>query len=59
MVVDFNPMAHVVGVYQDRLFFGRDDSVRDLSILWLQALAVLVLGVWVFIKLRKEIPDEV
>ena len=55
----FNPMAQVIRGWQDALFFSRPPSLTGLAGAAAVAVVTLVLGYFVFDRLREVFPEEV
>lgn len=57
--MDLNPMTHIMGGYQNSVFFGEMIRWKRLGITFLVSIFLLFLGYYVFDKLRDSFPEEV
>jgi lipopolysaccharide transport system permease protein len=58
-VLRANPLAHVLVSYQEMLFLGTFEHVKGLSLAAVAAVLTLVVGAFVFDRLRDTLPEEV
>ncbi|MBU4254546.1 MAG: ABC transporter permease [Acidobacteria bacterium] len=57
--INLNPLTHIMGGYQNSIYFGEMLRWKKLGVTFLVALALLFLGYYVFDKLRDSFPEEV
>ncbi len=57
--MDLNPMTHIMWNYQNCVFFGEMIRWKRLGVTFLFSLLLLLLGYWIFDKLRDSFPEEV
>jgi lipopolysaccharide transport system permease protein len=55
-IMEFNPMAKIVQIYQDALLFGRFPNLSSLLIPTLIAISIFIFSFWIF---RRASPDLV
>jgi len=58
-VLSFNPMTHIIGGYQDCLYFGQLFHWKRLGITLIVGLILFWIGYAVFDRLRDSFPEEV
>lgn len=59
LLMDLNPMTHIMWNYQNSVFFGEMIRWKRLGVTLLVSLALLVIGFYIFDKLRDSFPEEV
>lgn len=59
LMLDVNPMTHIMQGYQNCVFYGEMIRWRRLGITFLVSLALLVIGYAIFDRLRDTFPEEV
>lgn len=57
--MDLNPMSHIMQGYQNSVYFGEMIRWKKLGVTFLVAVALLILGYYIFDKLRDSFPEEV
>jgi lipopolysaccharide transport system permease protein len=57
--MNLNPITHIMGGYQNCIFFGEMIRWKKLGVTFLVSLLVLFLGYFIFDKLRDSFPEEV
>ena len=58
IIMKLNPMAQVIDAYRDTLFYHRSPDYKDLGILFLASFICLVLGYFIFKKLKRNFVEE-
>ena len=58
-LLDFNPMTHVMEGYHKAIFEGALIPWKRLPVTLLVAFAILIVGYWLFDRLRDSFPEEV
>lgn len=59
LVLQLNPMTHLMMGYQGAFLFPGEIAVRRLALLALGSLVVFLLGFWIFDRLRDTLAEEV
>jgi ABC-type polysaccharide/polyol phosphate export permease len=59
LMLDINPITHIMQGYQNCVFFGEMIRWRRLGITFLISLVLLVIGYAIFDRLRDSFPEEV
>ena len=59
LLMDLNPMTHIMWNYQNCVFFGEMIRWNRLGVTFLVSLVLLFVGYFVFDKLRDSFPEEV
>jgi ABC-type polysaccharide/polyol phosphate export permease len=59
LLLDLNPMTHIMWGYQNCVFFGEMIRWKRLGVTFLLSLVLLFIGYTVFDKLRDSFPEEV
>jgi len=58
-LLNLNPMTHIMMGYQNTVFYGEMIRWRKLSVTLLVGLVMVIIGYYVFDKLRDSFPEEV
>jgi lipopolysaccharide transport system permease protein len=58
-LLDLNPMTHIMQGYQNCVFFGEMIRWKRLGVTFIFALALFILGYYIFDRLRDSFPEEV
>ncbi len=59
LLLDLNPMTHIMQGYQNCVFFGEMIRWKRLGVTFLLALFLFILGYYIFDRLRDSFPEEV
>jgi lipopolysaccharide transport system permease protein len=59
LMLDLNPMTHIMQGYQNCVFFGEMIRWRKLGVTFLVSLVLLAIGYAIFDRLRDSFPEEV
>jgi ABC-type polysaccharide/polyol phosphate export permease len=59
VMLDINPMTHIMQGYQNCVFFGEMIRWKRLGVTFLVSLALLIIGYAIFDRLRDSFPEEV
>jgi len=59
MLLDLNPMTHIMQGYQNCVFYGEMIRWKRLGVTFLFALVLFILGYYIFDRLRDSFPEEV
>ena len=57
--MNLNPMTHIMGGYQNSVFYGEMIRWKKLGVTFLVSILLLLIGYYVFDKLRDSFPEEV
>lgn len=53
-----NPLTHIIGAYQNILYYKTAPDIKALGLMGIMAIAILIIGEYIFIHLEKHFAEE-